>query len=65
MTPNFVCGAIIFSVAFASAFFEFPEAKERPFDSRMALMICAIWFATLVRQILLRRQERHPDNDGG
>lgn len=58
---NLVCGAIIFGVAFVSAFYEFPDD---PMKSRMALMAVTVWFATLVRQILLRRQGRHLDSGG-
>lgn len=56
---NLVCLAIIGTVAFVSAFFEFPDD---PMKSRMALLAATIWFATLVRQILLRRQGRHLDS---
>ena len=57
---NAVCGAIIFGVALISSFFEFP--KGDPMSSRIALMVATVWFATLVRQVLLRRQERRADS---
>lgn len=59
---NFVSGAIILGVAFVSAFYEFPDD---PMSSRIALLAVTVWFATLVRQILLRRQGRHLDSDEG